>query len=43
MSLVRLRQAQRHRDAARELLAGIHGFFTEGFATAGPVEVTALL
>lgn len=43
MSLVRVRQGQGHRDAARELLAGMHGFLTEGFATAGRVEVEALL
>jgi DNA-binding SARP family transcriptional activator/tetratricopeptide (TPR) repeat protein len=42
-SLARLWAAQGRRDAARELLAGIYGWFTEGFDTVDLVEAKALL
>jgi predicted ATPase len=43
MSLSRLWQQQGKRDEARELLAPIHGWFTEGFDTADLQEAKALL
>jgi len=43
MSLARLWQQQGKRAAARELLAPIYGWFTEGFATADLQEGKALL
>ena len=43
VSLARLWQAQGRRDEARELLAGIYGWFTEGFDTVDLVEAKALL
>jgi predicted ATPase len=43
MSLSRLWQRQGKRDAARDLLAEIHGWFTEGFDTGDLKEAKALL
>ena len=43
MSLVRLWQQQGKRGEARELLAPIYGWFTEGFDTADLQEAKALL
>jgi predicted ATPase/class 3 adenylate cyclase len=43
MSLARLWQQQGQRDEARELLAPIYGWFTEGFDTADLQEAKALL
>jgi adenylate cyclase len=43
MSLARLWQQQGKRDEARELLAAIYGWFTEGFDTADLQEAKALL
>ena len=43
MSLSRLWQRQGKRAAARELLAPIYGWFTEGFDTADLQEAKALL
>ena len=43
VSLSRLWQRQGKRDAARELLAPIYGWFTEGFDTADLQEARALL
>jgi predicted ATPase len=43
MSLSRLWQGQGKHDAARELLAPIYGWFTEGFDTADLQEAKALL
>jgi predicted ATPase len=43
MSLSRLWQCQGKRDEARELLAPIYGWFTEGFDTADLQEANALL
>jgi predicted ATPase len=43
MSLSRLWQRQGKRDAARQLLAPIYGWFTEGFDTADLQEARALL
>ncbi len=43
MSLARLLQRQGKRDAARELLASIYAWFTEGFDTADLQEARALL
>jgi predicted ATPase len=43
MSLSQLWQGQGKRDAARELLAPIYGWFTEGFDTADLQEAKALL
>jgi predicted ATPase len=43
MSLSRLWQQQGQRDNARELLAPIYGWFTEGFETADLQEAQALL
>ena len=42
-SLVRLWRSQGKRQEARELLASVHGWFTEGFATRDLVEAKALL
>ena len=43
MSLARLWQRQGQRAAARDLLAPIYGWFTEGFDTADLQEARALL
>jgi predicted ATPase len=43
VSLSRLWQQQGKRDAARELLAEVYGWFTEGFDTADLREAKALL
>jgi predicted ATPase len=43
MSLSRLWQRQGKQEAARELLAGVYGWFTEGFETADLREARALL
>ena len=43
MSLSRLWQRQGKRDAARQLLAPIYGWFTEGFDTADLQEARVLL
>jgi predicted ATPase len=43
MSLSRLWQQQGKRDAARELLAEVYGWFTEGFDTADLQDARALL
>jgi hypothetical protein len=43
MSLVRLWQHQGKRAVARELLAEIYGWFTEGFDTADLQDARALL
>jgi predicted ATPase len=43
MSLARLWQQQGKRAEARDLLAPIYGWFTEGFATADLQEAKALL
>ena len=43
MSLARLWQEQGKRAAARELLAPIYGWFTEGFDTPDLQEAKALL
>jgi predicted ATPase len=43
MSLARLWQRQGQRDAARDLLAPLYGWFTEGFDTADLQEAKALL
>jgi predicted ATPase len=43
MSLARLWQQQGKRDEARELLAPIYGWFTEGFDTADLQEAKTLL
>ncbi len=43
MSLARLWQQQRKETAARDLLAPVHGWFTEGFDTADLKEAKALL
>jgi predicted ATPase len=43
MSLARLWQRQDKRDEARELLAPIYGWFTEGFDTADLQEAKTLL
>jgi predicted ATPase len=43
MSLARLWQQQGKRAEARELLAEVHGWFTEGFDTADLQEAKALL
>ena len=43
MSLSRMWQRQGKRAAARELLASIYGWFTEGFNTADLQEAKALL
>jgi len=43
VSLARLWRSQGRREEARELLAGIYGWFTEGFDTMDLVEAKALL
>ena len=43
MSLSRLWQRQGKRDAARQMLAEVYGWFTEGFDTADLQEAKALL
>ncbi len=43
MSLARLWQQQGMRAAARDLLAPVYGWFTEGFDTADLQEAKALL
>jgi predicted ATPase len=43
MSLSRLWQRQGQRDAARQLLAEVYGWFTEGFDTADLQDAKALL
>ena len=43
MSLSRLWQQRGKRDEARELLAPVYGWFTEGFDTADLQEAKALL
>jgi predicted ATPase len=43
MSLARLWQQQGMRDAARDLLAPVYGWFTEGFDTADLQEAKVLL
>jgi predicted ATPase len=43
VSLCRMWQKQERRDQAREALAGIYGWFTEGFDTVDLVEAKALL
>jgi len=43
MSLSRLWQRQGKRDAARQVLAEVYGWFTEGFDTADLQEAKALL
>jgi predicted ATPase len=43
MSLARLWQRQDKRDDARELLAPLYGWFTEGFDTADLKDARALL
>ena len=43
MSLARLWQQQGKRAAARQLLAEVYGWFTEGFDTADLQEAKALL
>jgi predicted ATPase len=42
-SLARLRHDQDHRAEARDLLAPIYGWFTEGFATPDLKQAKALL
>ncbi len=43
MSLARMRLSGGERDAARELLAGVYGWFTEGLGTRDLMEARALL
>ena len=43
MSLARLWQQQGKRREARQLLAEVHGWFTEGFETADLQEARAML
>jgi predicted ATPase len=43
MSMARLKRDQGKRDAARELLAPVYGWFTEGFDTLDLKEAKALL
>jgi predicted ATPase len=43
MSMARLWRNQGKRDAARELLAPVYGWFTEGFDTLDLTEAKALL
>ena len=43
MSLSRLRQQQGKRDEARQMLAEIYGWFTEGFDTKDLQEAKTLL
>ena len=42
-SLARLKQDQGHRAEARDLLAPVYGWFTEGFGTPDLKEAKALL
>jgi len=41
--MARLWREQRKRDEARELLAPVYGWFTEGFDTLDPKQAKALL
>ena len=43
MSLARLRRGQGRRADARDLLAPVYGWFTEGFGTADLIGAKALL
>ena len=43
MSLARLRQSQGKTTEARDVLAPVYGWFTEGFDTADLMEAKALL
>jgi len=43
VSLARLRRGQGHRSEARNLLAPVYGWFTEGFDTPDLKEAKALL
>jgi predicted ATPase len=43
MSMARLSRDQGKRDAARDLLAPVYGWFTEGFDTLDLKEAKALL
>jgi predicted ATPase len=43
MSMARLKRDQGKRDAARDLLAPVYGWFTEGFDTLDLKEAKALL
>jgi predicted ATPase len=43
MSMARLLRSQGKRDEARELLAPVYGWFTEGFDTRDLKEAKALL
>jgi predicted ATPase len=43
MSIARLWRDQGKREEARDLLASVYGWFTEGFDTADLKEATALL
>jgi predicted ATPase len=43
MSMARLRRDQDKRDEARDLLAPVYGWFTEGFDTLDLKEAKALL
>jgi hypothetical protein len=43
MSLARLWQSQGKQGEARQMLAGIHGWFTEGFETKDLQEAKMLL
>jgi predicted ATPase len=43
MSMARLLRDQGKRDEARDLLAGVHNWFTEGFDTLDLKEAKALL
>ncbi len=43
MSLARLRRDQGKRDEARDLIAPVYGWFSEGFATLDLKQVKALL
>jgi predicted ATPase len=43
MSMARLWRGQGKRDEARELLAPVHGWFTEGFDTPDLKQARALL
>ena len=43
MSLARLRRDRGRRAEARELLAPVYGWFTEGFDTPNLIEAKALL
>ena len=43
MSMARIWRGQGKRDEARELLAPVYGWFTEGFDTADLIAAKALL